>query len=108
MSHTETKKDRRRKGREIRKARREASAASDSIDWRAIGQAFEALAELLIGAFEAMGRAAAAFGPILSAAVERAARMHAMYRAETERAQRDWMLTYRALPSAATKNMTEV
>lgn len=49
----ETRRERRYKGRAIRKARREQAAAAESIDWAAVGRAFEAAAVLVGSVFGA-------------------------------------------------------
>ncbi|MCT2085061.1 hypothetical protein M3D75_02930 [Microbacterium enclense] len=89
--------ERRRRGRAIRKARREQATAAltnldtfHAIDWTAVGRFFEALADTLVtvidAALDAATIAARIFLDVFPIAL-----------AEERRRRRDWMLTYRAL-----------
>lgn len=89
--------ERRRRGRAIRKARREQAAAAlasldgfHAIDWTAVGRVFDALADTLVtvigAALDAAEIAARTFLDVFPIAL-----------AEERRRRRDWMLTYRAL-----------
>ncbi|WP_367147199.1 hypothetical protein AB0870_08255 [Microbacterium proteolyticum] len=89
--------ERRRRGRAIRKARREQATAAltslhafHTIDWPAVGRFFEAIADTLVtvidAALDAAAIAARTFLVVFPIAL-----------AEERRRRRDWMLTYRAL-----------
>lgn len=89
--------ERRRRGRAIRKARREQATAAlasldgfHTIDWTAIGRFIEAIADTLVtvvnAALDAAAIAARTFLDVFPIAL-----------AEERRRRRDWMLTYRAL-----------
>lgn len=64
----ETRRERRYKGRAIRKARREQAAAVAAIDWAAVGRAFEAAAVFAGGMF---GLLAGALSDAFVGAVEK-------------------------------------
>ncbi|MFF8187711.1 hypothetical protein ACF044_10685 [Microbacterium sp. NPDC016588] len=89
--------ERRRRGRAIRKARREQATealtsldAFHTIDWTTIGRFFEVIADTLVtvidAALDAAATAARTFLDVFPIAL-----------AEERRRRRDWMLTYRAL-----------
>lgn len=89
--------ERRRRGRAIRKARREQATAAltrldtiQTIDWTTVGRFFEAIADTLVAvinaALDAAAIAARTFLDVFPIAL-----------AEERRRRRDWMLTYRAL-----------
>lgn len=86
-----TKAERRRVGRAIRKARREQNTQLTTIDWRAVREAMRASADMIVGAFAALGQALAS---IDWAAIGRALREE---RQRREAEHRDWMLTHRSL-----------
>ncbi|MBQ9917853.1 MAG: hypothetical protein IJO71_11730 [Microbacterium sp.] len=90
-----TRRERRYKGRAVRKAQREARAAAvalDAVKWGEIVAVFHAAAEVMTSAF--LG--------LVDTAVQVArgvAQVFAWNVAEARRARRDWMLTHRALES---------
>ncbi len=95
----ESRRERRYKGRAIRKARREAVAVVDAIDWAELGSAVDALFAFIGDAAEVIARAVA---DAAQAVVDRFGQVASLYcRAveEQRRAHRDWMLTHRALES---------
>ena len=99
--------ERRRRGRAIRKARREQATAAltnldafQTIDWTAVGRFFEAIADTLVTAFAAaLDAAAIAARTFLDA--------FPIALAEERRRRRDWMLTYRALERLDPKRDTD-
>lgn len=90
----ETRRERRYKGRAIRKARREAVAAVESIDWAAIGQAW---ADVVTAALDAVADIAVRAQRVAADAVAAVFDALAWHAAEQRRARRDWMLTHRAI-----------
>lgn len=88
-----TKRERRRVGRAIRKARREARAAVvvvHAIRWDEVYRVMLAGADVVASAFRA-------FTDVVVQVVTEAGQLLAWNAAEARRARRDWMLTHRAL-----------
>lgn len=91
-----TRRERRYKGRAIRKARREAAAAVESIDWAAVGQAW---ADVVAAALDAVTDIAVQVQRVFADVAVAVFDALAWHAAEQRRARRDWMLTHRALES---------
>ncbi|ONI62654.1 hypothetical protein CSIV_14360 [Microbacterium sp. CSI-V] len=89
----ETRRERRYKGRAIRKAQREARAAVaavGAIKWGEIGAVFRAAAEVMVSALSGVAE-------VIVQVFAGVGRVIVWNAAEARRARRDWMLTHRAL-----------